>query len=84
MRLFSKVTFLSLALPDSASWAEDYGILEGGWLENSDIQEWVETYQQMAYGPIEEDREYEFSAANPFMDNPSAFQIANDSFAHVI
>lgn len=62
---------------------EDYGILEGGWLEQSEIQEWVDNYQQMAYGPIEEDKEYAFAIHNPFLDNPDALNIATDLFSRV-
>ena len=44
----------------------------------------MESYRQMAYGPIDdEDREYTFSAGNPFLGNPETLALASDLFARV-
>ena len=66
---------------DTMEWS--HATLEGGWLDSAEIQDWVENYNQMAYGPIEEDRPYEFAVHNPFRGNPDALQIARDLFARV-
>lgn len=70
------------ALPEPGSMQNDYGVLEGGWVDSQQIEDWLENYHLMAYGPVE-DKAYEFAIDNPCIGNPQSLRIAQESFAKV-
>lgn len=70
-------------LDGSENWGMEAGGLEGGWLEDSEIEEWLQMHNELADGPIYQHRDYQFATDNPFFNNPNTLQIAKESFSQV-
>lgn len=70
-------------LDGSENWGMDAGGLEGGWLEDYEIEEWLQMHNELADGPVYQHRDYQFATDNPFFNNPSSLQIAKELFSQV-
>lgn len=67
----------------SEQWIKDFGSLEGGWLHDNEVEEWVSAYTQ-GIGQQPSDRKYIFSDSNPFQGDPQALVKGRQFFAKVV
>eukprot|EP00210_Caulerpa_lentillifera_P005692 g5444.t1 len=62
----------------SVNWGMDAGGLEGGWLEDHEIEEWINRYSQLADGPHYEHKDYQFASSNVYLDNRHPLEVSKD------
>lgn len=67
----------------SEQWVKDFGSLEGGWLHDNEVEEWVDAYTQ-GVGNHVQDRKYTFSKSNPFQGDPQALLKGRQFFGKVL